>query len=91
MEFYDKKEIEILADSLASYWFSLNELRKKIESKRVETNLKDLQENLRQVFEINREMDCVDNLHSNVVYHLKHEDFDEKEDSRHLSRECEVK
>lgn len=30
MEFYDKKEIEILADSLASYWFSLNELRKKL-------------------------------------------------------------
>lgn len=79
MEFYDKKEIEILADSLASYWFSLNELRKKIESKRVETNLKDLQENLRQVFEINREMDYIYNLHSNVVYYLKHEEFDEKD------------
>ena len=91
MEFYDKKEIEILADSLASYWFSLNELRKRIERKQVDSNLEDFQENLRQVFEINREMDYVDNLHSNVVYYLKHEDFDEKEDSRLLSRECEVK
>ena len=79
MEFYEKKEIEILADSLASYWVSLNDLRKKVESNQVNSNLYDFQENLRQVFEINREMDYVDNLHSNVVYYLKHEDFDEKQ------------
>ena len=91
MEFYEKKEIEILADSLASYWVSLNELRKRIERKQVDSNLGDFQENMRQVFEINREMDYVDNLHSNVVYYLKHEDFDEKEDTSYLSRECGIK
>ena len=91
MEFYEKKEIEILADSLSSYWVSLNDLRKKVENNQVNSNLYDFQENFRQVFEINRLMDYVDNLHSNVVYYLKHEDFDEKEDPRHLSRECEVK
>lgn len=79
MEFYEKKEIEILADSLACYWKALNNLRKKIESDQVSTNLEEFQENLRQVFEINREMDYIDKLHSNVVYYLKHEEFDEKD------------
>ena len=79
MEFYEKEEIEILADSLACYWKSLNDLRKKVESEQISNSLEEFQENLRQVFEINRIMDYVDNLHSNVVYYLKHAEFDEED------------